>query len=105
MSTRGQRYLTFASRTDWEPILSVLEALLSVKYVESGMKVEETRPEYSSFEDLPNFGQAVSGDSVQEPRYLIMKKNTPLYYRTVKLNTGEKRFVLDHDNNPESVIF
>ena len=32
-------------------------------------------------------------------------RDAPIYSRAVRLNTGEMRHVIDHDNNPESVIF
>ncbi len=105
MAPKGQRFLTFATKNDWTPVLSALEQILSVKYIESGMFPHPSPRVWESFVELPNFGEAVMGDAVQEREYMIMMKDTPIYSRSVRLNTGEMRYVADHGNNPESVIF
>jgi hypothetical protein len=105
MAPKGQRFLTLATKNDWTPILSSLEATLSIKYVESGMFPTPNRLEFASFRDLPRFGEALRGDAIQEPEYLIMKREAPVYSRHVRVKTGENRYVSDHENNPESVIF
>ena len=64
-----------------------------------------SRTEFASFRDLPGLGEALRGDTLREPRYLIMRRETPIYSRCVRLKTGESRHVSDHENNPESVIF
>src|SRR3990172_8087205 len=101
---RGQRSLVFATKKDWTPVLSSLERVLQIKYVESGMFSDPEPATYESFRALPGFGEAVWGDAVAEQRYLILKQDAPIYSRSVRLNTGETRYVIDHDNNPESVI-
>lgn len=105
MAHRGQGFLIFATKTDWTPVLSSLEQVLRVKYLESGMFSDPESATYQSFRELPRFGEAVLGDPVQERRYLILLKDTPIYSSAVRLNTGETRHVTDHENNPESVIF
>lgn len=105
MAHRGQRVHTFATKNDWAPVLSALEEALHVKYLESGMFSEPEPATYGTFRALPRFGEAVWGDAVQERRYLILRKDAPLYSSAVRLNTGETRLVADHENNPESVIF
>jgi hypothetical protein len=105
MAPRGQRFLTFATKTDWTPVLTSMEQILSVKYVESGMLPHQSPALYASFRELPEFCEAVRGDTVQEREYLIMKSDSVIYSRSVRLNTGEMRYVVDHGNNPESVIF
>ncbi len=105
VAPRGQRLLTFATKNDWEPVLSSLEKMLPVKYVESGMFSDPDPPAYDSFRELPRFGEAVWGNAVGERTYLIVKKDAPIYSRSVRLSTGGTRYVTDHENNPESVIF
>jgi hypothetical protein len=105
MGTRGQRRLIFATREDWIPVLSTLEEIQHIKYIESGMLLNSEPKEYSTFRRLPGFGEAVYGDAIQEPRYLIMNNGSPVASRRVRLDTGEVRYVVDHENNPTSVIF
>ncbi len=105
MAPRGQGLLTFATKNDWFPVLSALEEKLEIKYVESGMFPHPTPKQYESFRELPKFGEAIWGEDAAEARYLIMKKNTPVSSRSVRLNTGETCYVTDHENNPESIIF
>lgn len=102
---KGQRYLTFAVKDDWAPVLSALEQSLSIKYIEDGPMPKESRPEYTTFKDLPNLGRVFHGDYLQQTRYLIMQRDRPLVYKVVKLNDGGVAFISDHSNNPQSVIF
>lgn len=105
MAHRGQRLLTFATKGDWTLVLSSLEQVLQVKYVESGMFSDPNPAVYQSFRELPRFGEAVWGEDGAEQRYLILKQDAPIYSRSVRPNTGETRYAMDHDNNLESVIF
>ena len=104
MANRGQRLLTLATKGDWAPVLFSLEQVLQVKYVQSGMFSDPNPAVYESFRELPNFGEAVWGEDGAEQRYLILKRDAPIYSRSVRLNTGETRHAIDHGNNPESAI-
>src|SRR3989304_2597719 len=78
MTTRGQRLLIFATKRDWTTVLSLFEGALSVKYVESGMFPQADPTQYASFHDLPNFGEAMKGDAMQERTYLVIRKDAPI---------------------------
>jgi hypothetical protein len=104
MGDRGQRVSTFATKNDWIPILTAFEATLKVKYVPSGMFPNSEPRIYETFRELSDFGEAVWGQSIQERHYLIFMEETPVCSRSVKLNTGETRYVTDHGNNPKSVV-
>lgn len=105
MEPRGKTRHTIATAADWTPILHALEEILPIKYVESGLFPYPQPKAYSSYKELPLFGQARYGDAVQEPRYLVMNKESVVISRLVRLNTGETRYAADHENNPESVVF
>jgi hypothetical protein len=105
MGDRGQRVNTFATKNDWIPILSDFEALLKVKYVLCGMFPNLEPVMYATSREIPNFGEPIWGNAVAEPHYLIMMEETPVYSESVRLNTGETRYVRDHGNNPESIVF
>jgi hypothetical protein len=94
----------FATKNDWIPILTDFEATTKVKYTPSGMFPNSEPEIYDTCRELPDLGEAVWGQSIQERHYLILMDETPVFSRGVRLNTGETRHVRDHGNNPESVI-
>src|SRR4051794_38852950 len=102
---RGQRLSTFATKDDWSDILKSFELHASVKYVRSGMSEGSQRKEYLTFAELPDFGIAQTGDAIQEPRYLIARRDSALFSESVAQKKGGIRYEMDHSNNPDSVIF
>jgi hypothetical protein len=104
MAPQGQTVLVLATRSDWTSVLLPLEHDFEVKYLVSGM-FENQAEVYNSYVELPDFGKALYGSTIAERRYLVLAKEAPVHFRTVHLNTGEVRYVSDHGNNPDSVVF
>lgn len=104
MGDRGQRVNIFATKNDWAPILEAFEAMLKIKYVPSGMFPNSEPDTYSTSREIPNFGEPIWGNAIAERHYLVMMENTPVFSESVRLNTGETKYVRDHGNNPESIV-
>lgn len=102
---RGQALYTFATRSDWTAVLSRLESQTAIKYVRSEMSQEPHPEVFLRFIDLPGLGTAITGDAIQEPRYLVLQAEAGIFVRSISLNAGGVHYTADHGNNPDSVVF
>ena len=102
---RGQRQLVFATKSDWVPVLADLENSLPIRYFKSGLFDEPDPVTFKSYTTLPHFGIASRGDAVQEDMYLVQLGDSPSYVRAVPQRLGGIKYAIDHENNPDSVIF
>ena len=74
-------------------------------YVEAGLFVEPERPSFSTGLAIPNLGSSKSGDSVQDPSFIVLTKGSPLSIRDVPQNAGGIRYAIDLLKNPSGMEF
>jgi hypothetical protein len=98
-------FFTYATRSDYEPVIRAVEATRNLKYILCGMFETPTPPMYTSGLDIPDLGIATEGDSARENNYLIMDAAVELESRKIDLYSGETRYAVDQWRNPQSISF
>lgn len=105
MAGRGNRTLFYATAEDLLPRLAMMEDVLSIKYVESGVFVTSSPIIYDSYLAIHNLGCSSKGDTILDPAYLVVPRQASIRHQAFKPNSGEVRFAIDQSENPLSVIF
>jgi hypothetical protein len=99
----ANRYF-FATAADLLQGLERLESEHNLTYVESGSFNTSKVKTFNHGIELPSLGIATHQSGTQCKRFLVMKTETPLTIRPIKLNSGDTNFAVDQFVNPDSVI-
>jgi hypothetical protein len=101
----GKQQGFFATQSDLELLLRLAEEGQSLIYVEAGLFVDPERPSFSTGLAIPNLGSSQSGDSVQDPSFIVLTKGSPLTIREVAQRAGGIRYAIDLLKNPTCMEF
>lgn len=102
--TRKENYF-FATLTDIAPVLEDVESKIQLKYIEAGTFVDNERPIFSSYRELPELGHSVSGDNMLNPRYLVFRSGSEIAVVPVNLRNGTTGYSVDGWTNRETIVF
>ena len=107
----------FATRSDLEPGLQLIEAQRPLKYValncyevNSGKSsvVPHKSPqfeEYDSLLDVPSLGTNTTGDHISGDHYLILPRDREARFESVIQDKGGIHYFVDQSLNPVSITF
>jgi hypothetical protein len=62
---------TYATKNDWSECLRLVEAERSLAYTVSGLFDTDDRATFSGVDAIPNFGFALTSNTILEPCYLV----------------------------------
>lgn len=96
----------FATKSDLETLLRTIEAKRELKFVRAGLF---DTPVFNSAHTLrtdANLGIAVKGDNVQEARYLVTDRETPIEIETMPQYGGGTKYAIGSQKiNPNTIVF
>jgi hypothetical protein len=101
----GRQQGFFATRSDLESLLRLAEEGQSLIYVGAGLFADPERPCFSTGLAIPNLGSSQSGDSVQDPSFIVLTKGSPVAIRDVPQRAGGVRYAVDLLKNPGGMEF
>lgn len=94
----------FATKRDLEAIFAAAELQQPLKYTAAGMFDTPEMTTFRSGLQIPNLGLAPSGDSNQEPSWLVTGANAKVAVEVVPQRRGGTRYSVDPGLNQESVV-
>ena len=94
----------FATRSDLVPVLSAIEADLSIKYTKAGMFDDPEMTEFTSYTEIDSLGVAVANEQNHNPSFLIVPAELDVTVRAVQQRRGGTRYGIDQLENPSSVV-
>jgi hypothetical protein len=95
----------FATKEDLLPVLDQIDGKGKLSYVLCGNFRGRRLERYSRGIDIPQLGEATTDNVVGSARYLVCKAEETVQLRTIRLNSGGFRFVVDQLVNPNTVVF
>ena len=95
----------YGTKADMCGGLSRIEAAASIEYVLTGMFPKPDVIRYDSWQQLPNFGQCVSGEHLLEPRYIVVPKGANVVADAIPQRKGGVLFCVDSRRGEGSMIF
>lgn len=92
----------FATRADWQKVLSRIEEQLAMYYVRGG---SQSGPPWrvETHEKIEDFGFANSGNVNTEVVYLCFCKDTDIKIRSVEQRSGTRMDFIDQQTNPDTI--
>jgi hypothetical protein len=93
----------FCAGTDLLQVIRDVETTGPLRYVLCGLFEEETPTIFESGSDLPDLGVSVTGISIDEPTYLVVRAGTTVTVRPAPLNRGGVRYAVDQRMHPHSI--
>ncbi|MCD9026838.1 hypothetical protein LDO26_01225 [Luteimonas sp. BDR2-5] len=104
MSSRSKSINLFATRNDWQDLLSSVEAQIEFYYVRTGaLDEDETVNRIDSYLGLENLGISRSGTSSRDPAYLCVRRGVDVEIRCVEQRSGGTLCFVDQIMNVDSV--
>jgi hypothetical protein len=94
----------FATKQDLEPGLERIESKHDLQYVRCGHYPTDVPDAYGSWWDIPDLGINNTGDHLGTA-YLVIGRAAKPVLRRIDLTSGEVSYVVDQQQNPESVVF
>jgi hypothetical protein len=85
-------------------VIRNVEAAGPLLYVLCGLFEEETPTIFESGSDIPNLGVSVTGKSISEPTYLVMRAGSTVQVEPVPQNSGGVRYAIDQSMHPHSIV-
>jgi hypothetical protein len=76
---------------------------MALKYILKEAYKEPRLNVFSSYKEIPSFGVSPLGDWIQDPRYLVLHRDTAPFLRTVQLNSGGTHWFCDQPENIDSM--
>lgn len=96
----------FATRADIESGLRRFEAARPIDYVLTGMFDTDHVTRYRSALEIPNLGISNTGDSILEPKYIVVPASDPIRATAIPQRRGGVKFVVDqHNSGSSSFLF
>lgn len=99
----GKQIMFFTVFEDIEQILIDIETIVDIRYYMAGLFDSENITAYNSIFDSNNVGFTSSGDWNRIDRYMVMKKEIPLYVEAVPQRRGGIKYAVDQEGNPKSI--
>jgi hypothetical protein len=95
----------FATKSDLLSGLEIIENTLSLKYVKFGLFDSPNAEIYYSAFDISTLGYSLTGDTVQDERYLVLNQVASIDTKEIQQRRGGAKYEISQDNNPNSIIF
>jgi len=95
----------FATRSDLEPGIRLIESEVKLKYIESGWHPYPNYQALYSALDIPNFGIASYKYFAGNPEYVVCPVETEITFKTVKKDSGKLFNLVDIESNAGAFWF
>lgn len=103
MRAGAKQLLFFFTSTELATVIEEFEIKYSVSYYKMGAL---SAPEAVIAGPLAEqLGHLAIGDWNHSPCYLIIKQNSEVAFREIKLQKGDFSYVIDQQKNPDTIIF
>src|SRR6266436_543673 len=95
----------FATRKDYDPVISELESKVSLKYVLRGLSKVPQLQVYASAFSLPDLGLSMHGEPTLDNQYLVTRSTTEIHLVTIPQRRGGVRFEPEEGPGMPCVLF
>lgn len=102
--SRKEHYF-FSTFDDISAVLEDIETRSQLKFIRSGMFLDNERPVFSAFRDLPELGYSASGETALNPKYLVSRPDYCVTTVQVPQRNGGIMHSVDNWTNQESIVF
>jgi len=93
----------FATRSDLEPGIRIVEANRKLQYVLCGLFDRPATTSYSSLLAVEGLGTSEYSDHIRGPRFLVMSAFRGVEVRVVPQRRGGTKYAVDQEANPSSI--
>lgn len=95
----------FATKSDLSSGLQKIENNLTLKYVQFGLFDSPNPMIYNSAFEICTLGYSITGDTVQDERYLVFNQASSIDIKQIQQRRGGVKYEISQDNNPNSLVF